>query len=97
MKTNERGEYRFYTVRPASYPNSTNPQHIHITIKEPHLNEYWIDDYHFADDPLITADIKKAEGKRGGSGLLQLQTKHGIAKAKRNIILGMNIPGYPAD
>jgi len=97
MKTNEKGEYRFYTSRPASYPNSNNPQHIHITIKEPELNEYWIDDYHFADDAFITADIKNTEGKRGGPGLLHLQTQNGIAKAKRNIILGLNIPGYPVD
>lgn len=95
MKTNNKGEYRFYTLRPASYPDGTNPQHIHITIKEPGLNEYWIDDYYFADDPLITPDIKKPERKRGGPGLLQLQKINGIAKAKRNIILGWNIPGYP--
>ncbi len=95
MKTNDKGEYRFYTLRPASYPNSTNPQHIHITIKEPSFNEYWIDDYHFADDPLVTADIKRKDGKRGGTGLLYLQTGNGIAKAKRDIILGLNIPGYP--
>jgi protocatechuate 3,4-dioxygenase beta subunit len=97
MKTNDKGEYRFYTLRPASYPNSTNPQHIHITIKEPQLNEYWIDDYHFADDPLITADIRRTDGKRGGPGLLQLQMQNGIARAKRNIVLGMSIQDYPAD
>jgi protocatechuate 3,4-dioxygenase, beta subunit len=94
MRTNEKGEYRFYTLRPASYPNSTNPQHIHITIKEPELNEYWIDDYHFSDDKLVTADIKKTEGKRCGSGLLTLSAQNGISKAKRDIILGLNVPGY---
>ncbi|HET6996337.1 MAG TPA: hypothetical protein VFI06_15190, partial [Chitinophagaceae bacterium] len=29
IKTNDQGEYRFYTLVPASYPNSTNPKHIH--------------------------------------------------------------------
>ncbi len=97
MKTNDKGEYRFYTLRPASYPNSSNPQHIHITIKEPQFNEYWIDDYHFADNPLINEDIRLTNGKRGGPGLLRLQTGEGILKAKRDIILGLNVPGYPAD
>ncbi len=94
MRTNEQGEYKFYTLRPASYPNSTNPQHIHITIKEPGLNEYWIDDYHFSDDPLVTTDIRSAEGKRCGSGLLTVKKQNGLSVAKRDIILGLNIPGY---
>jgi protocatechuate 3,4-dioxygenase, beta subunit len=94
MRTNGKGEYKFYTLRPASYPNSTNPQHIHITIKEPGLNEYWIDDYHFSDDPLVTVDIRKPEGKRCGSGLLSFQKQKELLVAKRDIILGLNIPGY---
>ena len=28
LKTNAQGQYEFYTSRPASYPNSTVPQHI---------------------------------------------------------------------
>ena len=34
MKTNEKGQYRFYTLKPASYPNSNAIKHIHPTIKE---------------------------------------------------------------
>ena len=45
IRTNEKGEYRFYTFRPASYPNSTQPQHVHITVKEPDKNEYYIDEF----------------------------------------------------
>ncbi len=40
IKTNEDGQYRFHTLRPASYPNSRAPQHIHPTIKEQGKNEY---------------------------------------------------------
>ena len=94
MKTNEKGEYRFYTLRPASYPNSSNPQHIHITIKEPGLNEYWIDDYHFSDDPLLTADARRNESKRAGSGIIQLRKEKEMSVGKRDIFLGQNIPGY---
>ncbi len=95
MKTNEKGEYKFYTFRPASYPNSSNPQHIHITLKEPDKNEYWIDDFHFLDDPLVTERMKNNDRKRGGSGFLQLQKGNGIKTATRNIILGMNVEDYP--
>ena len=96
MKTNERGQYEFYTLRPASYPNSNNPQHIHVMIKEPGKTAYWIDDFHFADDPLFTASMRSQQQERGGSGLLKLETKEGMKSAQRNIILGKNIPGYPA-
>jgi protocatechuate 3,4-dioxygenase, beta subunit len=56
MKTNEKGEYKFFTLRPASYPDSKNPQHIHVIIKEPNKNEYWIDEYLFDDDPFLTTN-----------------------------------------
>ena len=45
MKTNEKGEYKFFTLRPVAYPGRQNPEHIHVTIKEPGKNEYWIDEY----------------------------------------------------
>jgi protocatechuate 3,4-dioxygenase, beta subunit len=97
VKTNEKGHYKFYTIRPASYPNSNNPQHIHPTIKEPGYNEYFIDEFVFADDPLLTSDQMKHAQKRGGSGILKPRLVNGIWIAKRDIVLGLNIPGYPAD
>ena len=58
VKTNERGEYKFYTLRPGAYPGRNNPEHIHITVKEPGMNEYFIDDYHFADDTILQKNWK---------------------------------------
>ena len=40
MKSDERGRYQFTTIRPGSYPNGNNPQHIHPIVKEPDLNYY---------------------------------------------------------
>lgn len=98
MKTNEKGEYKFFTLRPGSYPNSKSPQHIHMTIKEPGKSEYWIDEILFDDDPFLTeAERKKCED-RGGSGILKIADRYktmDILKAERNIYLGKNIPGYP--
>jgi protocatechuate 3,4-dioxygenase beta subunit len=94
IRTNEKGEYRFYTQIPASYPNSNNPKHIHPTIKEPGLNEYWIDEFVFADDPLFQQP-NPGQKARGGSGVLHPELKDGLYRAKRDIILGLNVPGYP--
>lgn len=95
VKTNEKGEYKFYTLRPASYPDSRNPQHIHPTIKEPGLNEYWIDEYLFDDDPYLTAAERSNQPLRGGSGIIKLQQKNGMLVGERNIVLGKNVPNYP--
>jgi protocatechuate 3,4-dioxygenase, beta subunit len=94
MKTNEKGEYKFYTLRPASYPNTKAPQHIHPTIKEPGKNEYWIDEYVFDDDPNLTAEERGKVQQRGGGGIIKLRNENGILVGERNIILGKNVPDY---
>ena len=95
MKTNEKGEYKFYTLRPASYPNSEAPQHIHPTIKEPDINEYWIDEYVFDDDPNLKPSERSKLPNRGGGGIIKLKNVNGILVGERNIILGKNVPDYP--
>lgn len=95
IKTNADGKYKFYTLRPASYPNTRAPQHIHPVIKEPNKNEYYIDEYLFADDPFLNETEKTKQEKRGGSGVIILTKRQdGTWVAKRDIILGLNIPNY---
>lgn len=95
IKTNADGKYKFYTLRPASYPDTRAPQHIHPVIKEPNKNEYYIDEYLFADDPYLDEKEKTNQQKRGGSGIITL-TKNGDGTwvGKRDIVLGLNIPNY---
>ena len=95
IKTDNNGAYKFYTSRPASYPNSRNPQHIHPTIKEPGYSEYYIDEFIFADDPVLDKEEGNHAENRGGNGLLHPKLVNGIYEAKRDIILGKNIPGHP--
>ncbi len=95
IKTNEKGEYTFYTIRPASYPNSKAPQHIHPVVKEPGISEYYIDEFLFDDDPNLTLANKNNEKQRGGNGIVTLIKKINIFYGIRNIYLGKNIPGYP--
>lgn len=93
VKTDSKGKYAIYTSRPASYPNSSMPQHIHVTVKEPDKNEYYIDDVFFADDPNLIPQVKNNKIPRAGSGIITL-TGNGTKQGKRDIVLGLNIPNY---
>jgi protocatechuate 3,4-dioxygenase beta subunit len=96
MRTNEKGEYKFFTLLPASYPDSKAPKHIHVTVKEPGMNEYWIDEILFDDDPFLTTEEKSHVKGRGGNGIIKTkEVEKDFLKAQRDIILGKNIPNYP--
>lgn len=94
VRTNNDGRYTFVTFRPGSYPDRSQPEHIHITVKEAGKSAYYIDEFVFSDDPLLTDPIRNTLDDRGGSGVLQPTVKDGILTARRDIILGLNIPDY---
>ena len=95
MKTGADGRYSFYTLKPASYPNSSNPAHIHPIILEPNGKYYWLGGYHFEGDPYLTERETSPEAPRGGSsGLLSLKKEDGIWVGERDFILGNTVPGY---
>ncbi|MFZ1785567.1 MAG: hypothetical protein WAU23_10225 [Ferruginibacter sp.] len=96
VKTDDKGNYSIYTIRPAPYPNENIPAHIHTSIKEPNIdNEYYIDEFVFDDDKLLTGEKRKALENRGGSGILRVLISGDLQIAEHNIILGLNIPNYP--
>ena len=95
IKTNANGQYKFYTLRPAPYPKANIPAHIHPIVREPDVNEYYIDEYRFSDDPLLTAQEKARDENRGGSGVVTLTKEGNLLMCKRDIVLGLNIPNYP--
>lgn len=95
LKSDTKGNYKIYTLRPASYPMSTIPAHIHFAIKEPNLSEYYIEDLLFEDDPHLTKVERQKLEQRGGNGITQIQRVNDIQYARRDIILGKNIPDYP--
>ena len=95
IKTNSDGQYKFYTLKPGAYPGGGNPAHIHPIILEAGRQVYWIDEYLFDDDPILTDKIRQQQPGRGGSGILKTQAdRNGVLIARRNIVLGLNIPGY---
>ncbi len=96
VKTDENGNYSIYTIRPAPYPDEDIPAHIHTSIKEPNIgNEYYIDEFVFDDDKLLTSEKRKALENRGGSGILRVLLSDNLQIAEHNIVLGLNIPNYP--
>lgn len=95
IKTGADGKYQFYTLRPGAYPGRQNPEHIHPTIKEPGYKEYWIDEYLFEDDPILSQHEKNSQPGRGGKGVVKVSKgPDGLQVVKRDIILGLNVPGY---
>jgi protocatechuate 3,4-dioxygenase, beta subunit len=94
IKTGADGKYSFFTLRPAAYPGRQNPEHIHPIIKEPGIKEYWIDEYLFEDDPILTQHERNNQQGRGGKGIVKPVRKNNMQVVNRNIILGLNVPGY---
>ena len=94
IKTDATGMYTFYTFRPGAYPNRRAAEHIHITIKEPDKNEYYMEDFLFDDDPLLTKTERDRLRQRGGSGIVMPKSDGANYLVERDIILGLNIPDY---
>ena len=89
--TDAKGRYRFDTIRPGAYPERNVPEHVHMHVIEPGIGTYYIDNLEFEDDPL---NPRRRGAERGGNGLALPQRRDGIWLARRDIVLGRNIPGY---
>ena len=96
-RTDESGVYAFDTTRPAGYPDSRLPQHIHMHIIEPGCCTYYIDDILFDDDPRLTDALRRnMVSSRGGAGLVTpARSEDGRWFVQRDIVLGLNIPDHP--
>jgi protocatechuate 3,4-dioxygenase beta subunit len=94
IKTNSNGQYSIRTLRPGTYPNRGAAAHIHCIVKEDKLNEYYIGDFLFDDDPLLTSR-ERSPDTPGGNGVLKLDDRDGILYSTRDIYLGKNILNYP--
>lgn len=89
MLTNERGNYEFSTIKPASYPNSTVSSHVHMTVTGKDFKEDWIDSILFEGDRFLTVQDRNEAGKRGGfNPILKLEKgADGVLRGTRNIRL----------
>ncbi|MCI0750244.1 MAG: intradiol ring-cleavage dioxygenase [Flammeovirgaceae bacterium] len=95
VKTGQDGKYSFVTCKPGHYPSGRDAAHIHVIIKEPDKQEYWIGDYLFEGDTRLTQTRIDQMRGRGGNGVIRLTTNDkGELQCYRDIFLGRNIPDY---
>ncbi|WP_276482831.1 hypothetical protein [Paraflavitalea pollutisoli] len=95
IRTGADGRYAFYTLRPAAYPNDKIPAHIHPVIREADMQPYYVDEWLFDDDPLLTPEERAKQPGYGGSGIVRTSNRNDLLIATRDIVLGAGIPGYP--
>jgi len=95
IKTGSDGMYTFYTSKPGTYPSRSAPTHIHPVILEPDGKYYWIEEYLFEGDPLLSDDDTVKSSPRGGDNfILNLKKGDGIFVGERDVIWGKNVPDY---
>lgn len=93
VRSDERGRYRFETVRPASYPGQRIPAHVHLHVIEPGCCTYWIDAIEFTDDPLLPERERTPDpDARGGEGVATPQRVDGVWRVERDVHLGKGLP-----
>ena len=64
LRSDAAGRYSFRTIRPASYPGTRVPQHIHYEVAAPgHATRVF--EIVFEQDPLVTDEIRKRAAQAG--------------------------------
>lgn len=87
-KTDKNGHYEIHTIRPALYPDNSMPAHIHTAIKTDSGLMYWITDYVFNDDYLVSEEYLSSLVNLGGTGVVDVsKNTENIWTGKRDIIL----------
>jgi protocatechuate 3,4-dioxygenase beta subunit len=89
MRSNAEGRYEFRTIKPGSYPGSTNPAHIHAYVSGPGYPEYSIDEFLFEDDRFVSDEQKRTAAAQGSfSAILKLtRGSDGALRGVRDIKL----------
>ena len=84
--TDAEGRFQFRTIRPASYPNATVPQHVHLHLEGPNVPRRWTTELEFDDDPKVTAR-QRAESRRAGmfGGVRPVTKRNGVDHVEINL------------
>jgi hypothetical protein len=59
LRTDRSGRFEIRTIRPASYPRSDLPAHIHLHLQPAHDGDASFTEILFDDDPLLTAEARR--------------------------------------
>jgi protocatechuate 3,4-dioxygenase beta subunit len=66
LKTDNKGRFELRTIRPAGYPNTDLPAHIHVEISESNdASGTLVTELQFDDDPRLTAEWRKRSRLEG--------------------------------
>jgi protocatechuate 3,4-dioxygenase beta subunit len=71
-KTDNKGQYKINTIKPARYPDNSIPAHIHVAIKKDNGQMYWITDYVFKGDDLVNEEYLTSLNNVGGTGVVDI-------------------------
>lgn len=84
--TDADGRFTFQTIRPASYPNATVAQHVHVMLEGPGISRRLSTEIEFDDDPKVTAEQRSASRAAGAFGVVRPVTKrNGVDHVDSNI------------
>lgn len=92
IKTDENGQYTFYTFIPGSYRHSKELRHIHPIVKESGKKEYKLNTLIFEDDPFLTKTCRKKLNKKGITSILSTVKKEDMYVSNYNITLPESAP-----
>lgn len=82
-KTDAEGWFEFTTIRPAPYPSGDIAAHIHLSADGPSIARQILGDVRFADDPLLTADDRRAAARAGRfTDLCPITVEHGVERCE---------------
>lgn len=83
VRTDGSGRFRFHTVRPAPYPDRSEPAHIHVTLDSPVHGRQWTRSLLFADDPLVGARERAESSAAGRFGnVCGVRMREGVARVQ---------------
>jgi len=83
VRTDETGRFRFHTVRPAPYPDRSDPAHIHVTFDSPLFGRQWTRSVLFADDPLVSAGDGAESAAAGRFGnVCEVHMRDGVSRVQ---------------
>jgi len=98
VRSDAQGRFVFDTIRPANYPNTTIPQHVHMHVIEPGCSTYPIDEMWFTDDVMLqrlSAQDRANEARGIGGSAIVTPRRNGRGwEVTRDIHLGEKVPGY---
>lgn len=65
VRADSAGHYRFETIKPGPYPSHREPAHIHVHAYGPDRPEWFLLEYLFAGDPLLSDQDRSAPRRIG--------------------------------